>query len=147
MSISSCEGTDDEKRIRTVSPLNNVEKEQSSKEMKAEEESEEKKDESKEGEDSKDDAAEARKVTGYKACKKPSRQMVEDHRTTHMRYEAWCPDCVMGRGLGARHVESTNRTEELRVPTIAADYCFVGDEQEEQKLTILVARDSKSGGT
>ena len=88
--------------------------------MKDEEESRGKQDESKgeEGskgeEESKGDVEEARKVTGYKACKKPSRQMVEDHRTTHMKYEAWCPDCVMGRGLGARHVESTNRTEESR---------------------------------
>jgi len=53
----------------------------------------------------------------------------------------------MGRGLGQRHAESANRQDELRVPTIATDYCFLGDEQDEKKLTVLVMRDTKTGGT
>ena len=89
----------------------------------------------------------ARKITGYRSCKKPSKQMVDLHRITHMPYEPWCPDCVMGRGLGQRHAESAKRDDEMRVPTIAADYCFLGDDQEDKKLTVLVLRDSKSGGT
>ena len=90
---------------------------------------------------------EARKVKVYRECKKPSQQEIEEHRVLHMPYKTWCPDCVMGRGLGARHPESSKRDDELRVPTIGADYCFLGDEQEEQNLTVLVMRDSKSGST
>ena len=149
MNFTSCEKADDDKRISTVSPLG---KKQSSKEKKdvvksGDEQAEDKDAEDKDDKDDDGETAESRKVPGYKACKKPSKQMVEDHRRTHMKYEPWCPDCVMGRGLGARHTEAANKIEEFRTPTIAADYCFLGDDQEEKKLTILVARDSKTGGT
>ena len=97
--------------------------------------------------DGDEEEGEARKIEGYRVCKKPSLEEVENHRRTHMPFQAWCPDCVMGRSLGPRHVQSAKRDDEVRVPTIAADYCFLGDEQEKDKLTILVMRDSKSGST
>ena len=97
--------------------------------------------------DGDDEEGEARKIEGHRPCKKPSLEEVENHRRTHMPFQAWCPDCVMGRALGPRHVQSANRDDDVRVPTIATDYCFLGDEQEKSKLTILVMRDSKSGST
>ena len=148
MNFAHHEKIGDDKCISIVSPLGN----KNNDDEKGEDEK--KKTDKKTDEDEADECgvcgeteeeAEARKVAGYKGVKKPSKQAVDNHRLTHLPYESWCPDCVMGRGLGARHVNSTDRREELRTPTIAADYCFMGDDQEEQKLTILVARDSKTG--
>ena len=94
-----------------------------------------------------EEGEEARKVQGYRAVKKPSAQYMEEHRKTHMPYDPACPDCVRGRGLGQRHGQKADRQEEIRVPTIAADYCSLGDSETEKNLTVLVARGSKSGST
>jgi hypothetical protein len=77
--------------------------------------------ESEEMEEESEATEEARRAVAYRSVKKPSRQQVEAHNVTHMPYEPWCPDCVRGQGLGARHVGKSPKDEELRVPTLAAD--------------------------
>ncbi len=90
---------------------------------------------------------EARKPAVPQPPKRPSRAVVDEHNLTHMPYQAWCPDCVRGRGLGARHVMKERTDEEMRIPVVAADYAFMGDETDDEKLTILVMRDDKVRAT
>jgi len=80
----------------------------------------------------------------------PTREQVEDHRTTHLPYRSWCETCVQGRGAGEQH-----RSGPLgKIPVIACDYLLVtqhgicsraeGAEPSEILLKILVVKDSLS---
>jgi len=69
---------------------------------------------------------------------KPSQAEVEEHTLTHVPFRSWCEHCVRGRGEDSPHFRSKDEPRELE---LHMDFCFVGDEGREHKITILVARE------
>ena len=68
--------------------------------------------------------------------KTPSDQEVALHNLTHLPYRSWCRHCVAARRPNTHHRTSpSHRT----IPLLAADYCFLGDSDDEEKATTLVA--------
>ena len=59
----------------------------------------------------------------------PSKGEVEGHRAAcHVLYRAWCAMCVRGRGRDRMHKSCSEKDpEEVKVPKIAIDYCFIAD--------------------
>ena len=68
----------------------------------------------------------------------PTREEKEEHEKTHLPYRDWCRHCVRGRGTAAAHKMSTEKPE---IPELHMDYMFMGDEGEDEKWTILVAKE------
>ena len=68
----------------------------------------------------------------------PSREEQEEHALTHVPFRSWCRHCVRGRAEECGHFK---KDEEVRGVEVHMDYCFPGDEDEDFKLTILVARE------
>jgi len=64
-----------------------------------------------------------------------------EHELTHIPYRSWCSCCVKGRGRQADHrtSKSEGALHELHV-----DFCFMGAEGEDDKLTILVLKEKKT---
>ena len=73
----------------------------------------------------------------------PSKREREEHEVTHLPFRSWCPHCVRGRGQASPHVHGKEK-EENRLPTIALDYGFLGEE-DRKSITTIAIRDSKSG--
>ena len=66
----------------------------------------------------------------------PSAREVEIHNLTHMPYRSWCRHCVAARRPNSHHRSvPSHRT----LPLLAADYCFLGDSEDAEKVTVLVA--------
>ena len=79
---------------------------------------------------------------------RPSKDEVDEHNRHHFPYCGWCPHCVKGKGVASSHkmVEEIFDAKNVRIPLIDMDYMFMGDDEHE-KVTILVARDRRSGAT
>ena len=91
---------------------------------------------------------EARKPKMAKAPAKPSKEEVEEHMVTHLPFRSWCPHCVRGKSKGKPHGKANKGNHE--VPTIALDYTFMYDTQnegEEKGMPILVMKDIKQDET
>ena len=70
----------------------------------------------------------------------PSDKERREHDTTHYPPRSWCPHCVEGRGLAAKH----SRSDEERVGAVGElhfDYCFLRGESAEPPATTLVGVD------
>ena len=68
----------------------------------------------------------------------PSKEEQEEHALTHVPFRSWCRHCVRGRAEECGHFK---KDEEVRGVEVHMDYCFPGDEDDDFKLTILVARE------
>ena len=68
--------------------------------------------------------------------KVPSAKEVEIHNLTHLPYRSWCRHCVAARRPNSHHRTSTSHRS---VPLLVADYCFLGDTDDQEKVTVLVA--------
>ena len=68
----------------------------------------------------------------------PSKEEQEEHALTHVPFRSWCRHCVRGRAEECGHFK---KDEEIKGVEVHMDYCFPGDENEDFKLTILVARE------
>ena len=79
-----------------------------------------------------------RKVERMNSPGKPSPEEVEQHNLTHLPYRSWCRHCVRGRGKEAPH--KAGKTEGGDVPELHMDFCFPGEEEPGQNLTVLVGR-------
>ena len=68
--------------------------------------------------------------------KSPSAKEIAIHNLTHLPYRSWCRHCV-----AARRPNSQHRTlhSQRSTPLLVADYCFLGDNEDEEKVTVLVA--------
>ena len=64
---------------------------------------------------------------------KPTDEEVHRHNIDHAPYRAWCRACVAGRGKADPHKDQDG--EPGQVPTIACDYCFMGEKVEDDKLS------------
>ena len=60
------------------------------------------------------------------------------HQLTHVPFGSWCEHCVRGRGEGVRHEAGKEMPEQTEVHM---DSFFVGDEDQNEKLTVLAARE------
>ena len=61
-----------------------------------------------------------------------------DARVDPRAVQAWCEHCVRGRGEGVRHEAGEETPEQTEVHM---DVFFVGDEDQNEKLTVLAARE------
>ena len=68
----------------------------------------------------------------------PSKAEVEHHNLTHLPYRSWCPFCVAARRKNNAHF--ANREEGRAKPLFCADYCFVGETEDDENLSVLVGR-------
>ena len=69
----------------------------------------------------------------------PSAAEVAAHNITHLPYRAWCPHCVSSRRPNSQHRVSSSSSRRMD-PLIVADYCFVRDNDDDEPVTLLVAR-------
>ena len=68
----------------------------------------------------------------------PTADEVAKHCLTHLPYRSWCKFCVSGKRPNAAHTKLPGHSREI--PLLAADYCFLRDERDQDTLTCLVAR-------
>ena len=90
---------------------------------------------------------EAQEIDKCKVCTdpgKPTKDEIEQHEATHAQYRSWCPHCVRGRGQSSPH-KSTAAAHEMqsRVPTLAMDYFFAGQEDNPTE-TMIGIKDGRS---
>ena len=78
----------------------------------------------------------------------PTRKEREQHMATHWPYRSWCPHCVRGKAIASHHRRKKEDEEERqqRVPMIAMDYAFLGNE-DDGTVPILTMKDDRSGAT
>ena len=72
----------------------------------------------------------------------PTKAEREAHEATHLPFRSWCPFCIAGRRDNPGHVKRPE--EERTVPEVALDYAFVRRQEEDDTLTVLVAKDRDS---
>ena len=76
-----------------------------------------------------------RRLSGYVA-----------HEVSHCPYRAWCRSCIAGRGLSDPHSAIDHRED--AIPTIAVDYAYLGEQDDDEKasplLPLLILKDSRS---
>jgi hypothetical protein len=63
------------------------------------------------------------------------------HEATHLPFRSWCEVCVAGRRDNPAHRGIKVEEDELAVPEVGMDYCFVRREEEEDVVTVLVLKD------
>jgi hypothetical protein len=64
------------------------------------------------------------------------------HEATHLPFRSWCEVCVAGRRDNPAHRGIKTEEDEIAVPELAMDYCFVRrEEEEEEVVTVLVIKD------
>ena len=68
----------------------------------------------------------------------PSKAEREMHELTHVPFRSWCEHCVRGRGESVRHEAGKEMPEQTEVHM---DFFFIGDEDQNEKLTVLAARE------
>ena len=76
---------------------------------------------------------------------RPTKEEVDNHMTTHVPFRSWCPHCVRGKSKGLAH---RRQAHEHEIPTLAVDYMFMTDSQnegEETGMPILVSKDIVNG--
>ena len=76
------------------------------------------------------------------APRTPTKAEREEHDVSHVLYRPWCRFCVMGRGLGRRHLTQSGDRDDDR-PRVLSDYKnFSGD-----STPLSVAKDRRTGMT
>jgi hypothetical protein len=73
----------------------------------------------------------------------PTREEIVKHNVTHLPYRSWCAHCVRGRGIAFPHLSQPCKTGE-ELPTVGADYHYMGVEGEEGTIPMLVIKDGNS---
>ena len=68
----------------------------------------------------------------------PSKAEKDMHEFTHVPCRSWCERCVRGRGECVRHEVGKEMLEQTEVHM---DFFFVGDEDQNEKLTVLAAQE------
>ena len=68
----------------------------------------------------------------------PSVAEVEEHNVTHLPFRNWCRHCIRGRGKEMPHKKGR---QEVMIPEISMDFCFLGDEDGSKTMATMVARD------
>ena len=75
----------------------------------------------------------------------PSKEEQERHRRDgHFPYASWCSCCIRGRKPNAPHKASERKRDELSIPEVHADYCFLRNASGEESAPTLVLKDYDS---
>ena len=85
-----------------------------------------------------------RPVERVKALPKPTAPTIaqrERHELTHLPFMDWCRHCVMARSQAAPHRRSKKHSTNREVPVVSADFCFMGQAEQEGTHPIVVVRD------
>ena len=82
---------------------------------------------------------EARPARVLKSPMLPTPVEANEHNITHLPFRNWCPWCVKGKAIHIPHKTQGNKV--YQVPHIVVDYCFLGDDANEETLIVQVARD------
>ncbi len=69
----------------------------------------------------------------------PTAQEVKDHEITHLPFRSWCEHCVKGKSVERACKTAEHNTSAL--PTVHADYEFMGDYETDGTTPILVVKD------
>ena len=89
-------------------------------------------DEEETAEDSEEgETEEARKPKAARVPTRPSQEEVDEHMITHLPFRSWCPHCIRGKSKGKPHKKSNQGNREI--PTVALDYMFMFDAQNENE--------------
>jgi len=80
---------------------------------------------------------EARPPKALADPRKPTLAEVQAHNLTHLPYRSWCPHCVRGKGKSLDH-RTLDKERNHQVPTVSMDYCFMGRQDDESTMPILV---------
>ena len=85
-----------------------------------------------------------RKVVKRQDPKEPRPEEREEHEKTHIPFRSWCRHCVRGRGKE----EACKRTDRRHdMAEVHMDFMFMGEEEGEKTLAMLVTRERSSGMT
>ena len=76
----------------------------------------------------------------------PTHEEKEAHNATHLPYRSWCPVCVQARGREDDHKRDKEKAKDGKV-TINIDYKSFGQDIDDDKLTSIIMRDSRTGCT
>ena len=90
------------------------------------------------GEDLANDPSEGQAPVAVPSPGAHSKEEFMRHCLTHYPYRNWCPFCVKGQRHNASHVTKPSGAPEI--PSLAIDYCFVRDSEDEEPLTLLVGK-------
>ena len=74
----------------------------------------------------------------------PSKEEVDDHNRTHLPYRDWCGPCVAAKAIDGQHATGASDAHEPQVDTIAIDYGFLGTDDSDDLIPVLVVKDRKS---
>ncbi len=85
-------------------------------------------------------AAEAQQPMRRTPSTRPTAAEIRAHRVSHLPFRDWCPECVAGRAKDWPHRQQ-KETEELTIPEINMDYCFIRDEPGDEYSVVLVGKD------
>ena len=70
----------------------------------------------------------------------PTAAQIAAHNITHLPYRSWCPHCVAARRPNSHHSRTGQSEDQKSSPLLVADYCFMKDFEDEETVTVLVAR-------
>ena len=73
----------------------------------------------------------------------PSDVERRQHEVTHYPFRSWCTACMAGRGVAVQH-RARRSAEELAIPSVSFDYCFLRNEPKGISCVTLVCRDRQS---
>ena len=90
-----------------------------------------------------DNRGEAHDAKGMPVLVLPDRHTIEQHKLTHLPYRNWCPACVRGKAIEARHQKNDSRNR--AVPILQLDYTFINTEDQASQETIITAIVTKTG--
>ena len=74
----------------------------------------------------------------------PSSEERRAHEVNHLPFRSWCSTCMAGRGVAAQH-RHRRAAEDINVPSVSFDYCFLRNEAQGACCVVLVGRDRQSG--
>ena len=84
--------------------------------------------------------AEAQQPSRRTPSTRPTAAEMRAHRVSHLPFRDWCPECVAGRAKDWPHRQQ-KEVEELTVPEVSMDYCFIREEAGDDYSVVLVGKD------
>ena len=91
-----------------------------------------------------EDAAGCRRPKQLKETAEPTEKEVNEHNLTHLPFRTWCAHCIRGKAKNPPHKRQKENEREKRTPVISADYCFLGNEEDESQAPVWVMTDHET---
>lgn len=92
-----------------------------------------------------EEPAEKGAVRPLRAPQEPTEDERESHFASgHVPYRKWCRHCIAGRGRSDAHSGQVNRDEDA-MPLVVIDYGFMGDDDNDESASPILAFKDKTG--